>query len=161
MQELKREAGLQPGIRFSRSLVCENGNPHKLLAVRQRNDGTVSSDPRATGALSRMFPAGAARSERLRSPVQNRRASRDHLLAERFCICVCESDARRLYWSAVRWSALRRSALRTSSASICRTRSRVPTGLTSSESGWSVLRRPPVQYSSEGGKAVSSAVAGA
>src|SRR5260370_762302 len=69
MQELKGQASGGAWGHLARTVARawarENGDPDKLLAMRERDHGAVSTDARAAGAVPRMVPARAARRERL------------------------------------------------------------------------------------------------
>ncbi len=52
----------------TRAFLREDGDADELFAVRQGDDGSVSSDPGASGAVPRMLSAGAAGRERLSYP---------------------------------------------------------------------------------------------
>ncbi len=49
----------------ARAFTGEDGDPDELLAMRERDHGAVPADARTAGVMPRMFPAGAARRERL------------------------------------------------------------------------------------------------
>ena len=63
LQELQSQAGCRGRGRFSRALADENRDADELLAVRQGDDGAVSSYARTAGAVPGVFSARAARRE--------------------------------------------------------------------------------------------------
>jgi len=69
LQELQRQAGGSPWSRITRavagSLVYENGDPDKLLAVWERDHGSVPAHARTAGTVSWVLSARAAGRERL------------------------------------------------------------------------------------------------
>ena len=67
LQELQGETGRGAG-RCARAAVRQDRDSDQLFAMRQGDDGTISSDPGAAGAVPGMFSAETASRKRLIHP---------------------------------------------------------------------------------------------